>query len=42
VPTGYVIESAAQIEAAAAAVGFPCVVKAQVLQGGRGKAGLIR
>lgn len=42
VPVGCVIESPAEIEKAAQATGFPCVVKAQVLQGGRGKAGLIR
>jgi len=42
VPAGRVIESAAELDAAAEAAGYPCVVKAQVLQGGRGKAGLIR
>jgi len=42
VPAGCVIESPAELDQAVEAVGFPCVVKAQVLRGGRGKAGLIR
>ncbi|MGC9312577.1 MAG: ATP-grasp domain-containing protein [Sediminispirochaetaceae bacterium] len=31
-----------EASAAAAEIGFPCVLKSQLLQGGRGKAGLIR
>jgi succinyl-CoA synthetase beta subunit len=42
VPQGVVIASPEEAAAAAREVGFPCVVKAQVLRGGRGKAGLIR
>ncbi len=42
VPKGEMIEQADQAEAAVAGIGFPCVVKAQVHAGGRGKAGGIR
>lgn len=42
VPVGQVIENAGQIGNALATVGLPCVLKAQVLKGGRGKAGLIQ
>jgi succinyl-CoA synthetase beta subunit len=42
VPQGVVIASPEEAAAAAREIGFPCVVKAQVLRGGRGKAGLIR
>jgi succinyl-CoA synthetase beta subunit len=42
VPVGCVISSVDEVPRAAEAVGFPCVVKSQVLRGGRGKAGLIR
>lgn len=42
VPQGEMIERAEQAEAVAAEIGFPCVVKAQVHAGGRGKAGGIR
>ncbi|MDD4903665.1 MAG: acetate--CoA ligase family protein [Candidatus Bipolaricaulis sp.] len=39
IPAGKVVSSAAEAEAAARDVGFPVMVKAQVLGGGRGKAG---
>jgi succinyl-CoA synthetase beta subunit len=42
VPKGKVIEDISMIDAALDAVGLPCVIKAQVLTGGRGKAGLIQ
>lgn len=42
VPEGCVIESAAEVAEAVEQVGLPCVLKAQVLRGGRGKAGLIQ
>jgi succinyl-CoA synthetase beta subunit len=42
VPVGRVASSVEEAEAAAKDVGFPCVLKSQVLRGGRGKAGLIR
>lgn len=42
VPEGIVIDKVSETEAAAEQVGLPCVLKAQVLQGGRGKAGLIQ
>lgn len=42
VPKSCVISSIEEAAKAAGEVGFPCVVKAQVLRGGRGKAGLIR
>jgi succinyl-CoA synthetase beta subunit len=42
VPGGRVAATVDEAAAAAEAVGFPCVLKAQVLRGGRGKAGLIR
>ena len=41
VPNGMVVHSEAEVPEAAETVGIPCVLKAQVLQGGRGKAGLI-
>lgn len=41
-PAGVVIRGMAELDAALAQVGFPCVLKSQVLQGGRGKAGLIK
>jgi succinyl-CoA synthetase beta subunit len=41
-PKGYVLESADDIGTAIEKTGLPCIVKAQVLTGGRGKAGLIR
>lgn len=40
-PYGLTVDSMKQAEDTANAVGFPCMLKAQVLQGGRGKAGLI-
>lgn len=42
VPAGHVAESVEQAERAVAQVGFPCVIKAQVHVGGRGKAGGIK
>lgn len=42
VPQGHVCTTAAEVAAAAAKLGGRCVVKSQVLRGGRGKAGLIR
>lgn len=42
VPASVRIGSASEIVQAVAEVGFPCVLKAQVLSGGRGKAGLIK
>ncbi|MCF7952740.1 MAG: acetate--CoA ligase family protein [Spirochaetales bacterium] len=42
VPKAVLIEKIGQLDDAAAEVGFPCVLKSQVLQGGRGKAGLIQ
>jgi succinyl-CoA synthetase beta subunit len=42
VPAGTVCRSETEAFAAAAKLGYPLVVKAQVLQGGRGKAGAIR
>lgn len=37
-----IADAAARVADAAASIGFPCVLKSQVLAGGRGKAGLIR
>jgi succinyl-CoA synthetase beta subunit len=42
VPEGVLLSSAGEVSDAVSRVGLPCVVKAQVLRGGRGKAGLIR
>jgi len=42
VPEGEPADTAAEAVAAAERVGFPCVIKAQVLIGGRGKAGGIK
>ncbi|MSP67663.1 MAG: succinate--CoA ligase subunit beta [Alphaproteobacteria bacterium] len=42
IPKSGVARAAAEAEAAARAIGAPVVIKAQVLSGGRGKAGLIR
>lgn len=42
VPKSVLIESVDKIEEAAHSTGLPCMIKAQVLQGGRGKAGLIK
>jgi succinyl-CoA synthetase beta subunit len=41
VPKAVLIKNVEGVEQAAEAVGYPCVLKAQLLQGGRGKAGLI-
>ena len=42
VPAGRVVTSAAEAAAAARELGFPCVVKAQIHAGGRGKAGGVK
>lgn len=42
VPKRSFVGDASGLDAALSEVGLPCVVKAQVLQGGRGKAGLVR
>lgn len=42
VPSSKRITSLSGLAEAAAATGFPCVLKSQVLSGGRGKAGLIK
>ena len=42
VPKGQVVADSADVAEAAKETGTPCVVKAQVLRGGRGKAGLIQ
>jgi succinyl-CoA synthetase beta subunit len=42
VPSGEVAETVAEAVAAAERIGYPCAVKAQVLIGGRGKAGGIK
>lgn len=42
IPKGAMAGDAAAAAAAADQIGFPCVLKAQVYRGGRGKAGLIR
>ena len=42
VPEAVLIRSVSELKAAADKIGFPLVLKSQVLMGGRGKAGLIR
>ena len=42
VPKSVLITAASEIPAAVEALGFPCVLKCQVLSGGRGKAGLVK
>lgn len=41
-PKGVVISDASELEGALKEVGTPCMLKSQVLSGGRGKAGLIK
>ncbi len=41
-PKGYLIRSAEEVDKAVAEIGFPCVLKSQILRGGRGKLGLIK
>ena len=41
-PKGVLVRSVDDLDAAFAETGFPCVLKSQILRGGRGKAGLIR
>ncbi len=42
IPNSVLIEKEAELEKALETVGLPCVVKSQVLSGGRGKAGLVK
>jgi succinyl-CoA synthetase beta subunit len=42
IPKSQLINNVEQASAAFASIGFPCVIKSQVLSGGRGKAGLIQ
>ena len=42
VPNSALIHSLDQLDGALAQTGLPCVIKCQVLQGGRGKAGLVK
>lgn len=42
VPNRVLIKNSSELDAAIDQVGLPCVIKAQVLHGGRGKAGLIQ
>ncbi len=42
IPKGKLIRSVSEVEEAVAEIGLPCVLKSQVLRGGRGKAGLIK
>ncbi len=42
VPNSVLITESSQLDTALETVGLPCVVKSQVLSGGRGKAGLIK
>jgi succinyl-CoA synthetase beta subunit len=42
VPEGRFLETAGDLEKEAAALSYPCVLKAQMLSGGRGKGGLIQ
>jgi succinyl-CoA synthetase beta subunit len=42
VPASRLIENTGELDAAIKVAGLPCVLKAQVLRGGRGKAGLIQ
>lgn len=41
-PRGVLARGMDEMDAALAEIGFPCVLKSQVLRGGRGKAGLIK
>ena len=42
IPRGRLVRRASELDRAVEKVGLPCVIKAQVLRGGRGKAGLIQ
>lgn len=42
VPVRVLISNVSELEQAILQIGLPCVLKAQVLQGGRGKAGLVK
>ena len=41
-PKGVLVRGMDELDGAFAEIGFPCVLKSQVLRGGRGKAGLIK
>lgn len=41
-PKGVVIRSTEEVQGAIAEIGLPCVLKSQILRGGRGKLGLIK
>ena len=41
IPNSKIIHSVEELKEATNLIGFPCVIKSQVLSGGRGKAGLI-
>ncbi len=41
-PKGYLIRSVEEVDQAVSEIGFPCVMKSQILRGGRGKLGLIK
>jgi succinyl-CoA synthetase beta subunit len=42
VPEARLVSGVSDLDGAVREVGVPCAIKAQVLQGGRGKAGLIQ
>ena len=42
VPEGRLVSEASELDGAIEEVGLPCAIKAQILRGGRGKAGLIQ
>jgi succinyl-CoA synthetase beta subunit len=42
IPRGELVSSVSELDGVVEEVGLPCAIKAQVLQGGRGKAGLIQ
>lgn len=42
IPNAVHIQNACELQAALETIGLPCMLKAQVLQGGRGKAGLVK
>ncbi len=42
IPKGKLVNNVSELDGVVEEVGLPCAIKAQVLQGGRGKAGLIQ
>ncbi len=42
IPKGKLVNNVSELDGAVEEVGLPCAIKAQALQGGRGKAGLIQ